>query len=147
MTQLFGDRLAAAIEATGSICVGLDPRLESIPAIVTAKADRQETAEARVRAAIGGFHRIVIDAVADLVPIVKLQLAFYEQYGIGGLLAYQDTVTAARAAGLLVIADAKRKRRAVDGRGLRPCVPAPNRERCATGLRGRRRDRQPLPRA
>ena len=108
MTQLFGDRLAAAIEAKGSICVGLDPRLESIPAIVTAEAGRHETAESRARAAIAGFHRIVIDAVAELVPIVKLQLAFYEQYGIGGLMAYQDTVAAARAAGLLVIADAKR---------------------------------------
>ena len=47
----------------------------------------------KVRAAIGGFHRIVIDAVADLVPIVKLQLAFYEQHGIGvaAALGFENT--------------------------------------------------------
>jgi orotidine-5'-phosphate decarboxylase len=104
----FGDRLAAAVAAKGPICVGLDPRLERIPPAVRAEAERESTPEARARVAIARFHRVVIDAVADRVPVVKLQLAFYEQYGIPGLLAYQDTVAAAREAGMLVIADAKR---------------------------------------
>jgi orotidine 5'-phosphate decarboxylase subfamily 2 len=104
----FGDRLAAAVAAKGPICVGLDPRLERIPPAVRAEAERETTPEARARVTIARFHRVVIDAVADRVPVVKLQLAFYEQYGIPGLLAYQDTVAAAREAGMLVIADAKR---------------------------------------
>jgi len=42
------------------------------------------------------------------VPAVKLQSAFYELLGVPGLRALLETVRAARAAGLLVILDAKR---------------------------------------
>ncbi|MBO9579168.1 MAG: orotidine-5'-phosphate decarboxylase, partial [Microbacteriaceae bacterium] len=41
-------------------------------------------------------------------PIVKPQVAFYERHGAAGLAALEDTIAAARAAGLWVIADAKR---------------------------------------
>src|SRR5262249_52511563 len=54
------------------------------------------------------FHEIVLDAIAGLIPCVKPQLAFFEQYGIGGLEAYQWTVAAARERNILVIADGKR---------------------------------------
>jgi len=103
----FGDRLAAAVREKGVVCVGLDPRVALIPPVVV--ADRVEpSVDARVRSAIADFHRVVIDAVADLVPVVKLQLAFYEQYGVAGMEAFRDTVAAACDAGLLVIADGKR---------------------------------------
>ncbi|HSX78552.1 MAG TPA: orotidine-5'-phosphate decarboxylase, partial [Candidatus Saccharimonadia bacterium] len=48
------------------------------------------------------------DAVHDLVPVVKPQLAFYERYGLAGMQAYAQTVRYAHEAGLLVIADGKR---------------------------------------
>ena len=54
------------------------------------------------------FNRDIIDAVHDLVPVVKPQLAFYERYGLAGMQAYVQTVRYARDAGLLVIADGKR---------------------------------------
>jgi orotidine-5'-phosphate decarboxylase len=54
------------------------------------------------------FHRVVIDSVFDLVPAVKPQTAFFEQYGIPGLLALADTIEYAREKGLLVIVDGKR---------------------------------------
>ena len=50
----------------------------------------------------------MLDTVAGLVPAVKPQVAFFEQYGTAGMLAFDDTIRAARQRGLLVIADAKR---------------------------------------
>jgi orotidine-5'-phosphate decarboxylase len=96
-------------QVRGSSPRGLDPRLDRIPAFVREDAiARSSSREEAVRHAIARFHHLAIDAVADLVPAVKLQLAFYEQYGIAGLLALRDTIAAARRADLLVIADGKR---------------------------------------
>jgi len=104
--KLFCDRLVDAIRRKGNPCVvGLDPRIHLMPAFV--KLGRAHTAEP-VRSVISDFHELVLDTVADLVPAVKPQLAFFEQYGAPGILAFEDTVRAARERGLLVIADAKR---------------------------------------
>lgn len=61
-----------------------------------------------IRSVIGDFHELVLDAVADLVPAVKLQLAFFEQYGSAGIAAFEESIKAAKGRGLVVIADAKR---------------------------------------
>jgi orotidine-5'-phosphate decarboxylase len=96
----FADRLISAISAKDSrAIIGLDPRIDQMPAFVS----RQSAC-----AAITEFHELVLDAVADLVPAVKPQLAFYEQYGVAGIQAFENTVRAARQRGLLVIADGKR---------------------------------------
>jgi orotidine 5'-phosphate decarboxylase subfamily 2 len=106
----FGERFQArCAQARVPICVGLDPRLDRIPALVREWAlARSSSRDEAVRRAIARFHELAIAAVADLVPAVKPQLAFYEQYGIAGLLALRDTIEAARRAELLVIADGKR---------------------------------------
>src|SRR5208282_6542883 len=97
---LFADRLIAAIRAKDSRCiVGLDPRIDQMPRFV---------ARDSACAAITEFHNLVLEAVADLVPAVKPQLAFYEQYGVAGMQAFENTVRAAQRRGLLVIADGKR---------------------------------------
>ncbi|HLH00990.1 MAG TPA: orotidine-5'-phosphate decarboxylase [Bryobacteraceae bacterium] len=104
---IFADRLIAAVRKKGSPCVvGLDPRIELMPDFI--KSGRGPLSRLAISATISDFHELVLDAVADLVPAVKPQLAFYEQYGFGGIEAYENTVNAARARGLLVIADAKR---------------------------------------
>jgi orotidine-5'-phosphate decarboxylase len=96
----FADRLVENIRAKDSRCiVGLDPRIDQMPAFI---------ARASACAAITEFHELVIDAIADLVPAVKPQLAFYEQYGVAGMQAFENTVRAAQRRGLLVIADGKR---------------------------------------
>src|SRR5580658_4589239 len=59
-------------------------------------------------AAITEFHELVLDAVADLVPAVKPQLAFFEQCGGAGIRACENTARAAKQRGLLVIADGQR---------------------------------------
>lgn len=50
----------------------------------------------------------IIDAISDIVAVVKPQMAFYEQYGFEGVRAFQETVRYAKMKGLLVIEDAKR---------------------------------------
>lgn len=106
----FADRLCAAIDAKGSaVVVGLDPRPENLPAHLLAdcRAELGDSAEA-VAEALWRFNRGIIDAVHDVVPAVKPQLAFYERYGVAGLKAYARTAAYAKEAGLLVIADGKR---------------------------------------
>src|SRR5579862_5977233 len=98
--QPFSDRLIAAIRSKDSrSIVGLDPRIDQMPAFAHTGG---------TCAAITDFHNLVLDAVADLVPAVKPQLAFFEQYGVAGMQAFENTVKAARERGLLVIADGKR---------------------------------------
>ncbi len=106
----FADRLCEAIERKGNaVVVGLDPRLESLPEDLLTVCRTMYGRTTRAAAeALWRFNRDIIDAVHDLVPVVKPQLAFYERYGLEGLQAYVRTVRYARAAGLLVIADAKR---------------------------------------
>jgi orotidine-5'-phosphate decarboxylase len=77
-----------------------------MPAFI--KSGRGEPTRDVVRAIITDFHELVIDAVAELVPAVKPQLAFFEQYGSAGVEAFENTVASAKKRGLLVIADGKR---------------------------------------
>ena len=49
-----------------------------------------------------------MDAVYDLIPAVKPQIAMYEQFGIPGLMAYKKTLDYCHEKGILVIGDAKR---------------------------------------
>ena len=104
----FADRLIEAIGDKGNPCiVGLDPRIGDMPDFVTSAVRSSGRAEDAGRA-ITDFHEQVLDAVADLVPAVKLQIAFYEQYGLPGMRAFADTIALARSAGLIVVVDAKR---------------------------------------
>lgn len=106
----FADRLFGAVQAKNSVvCVGLDPRLDRIPAFLVQKMveDYGMTLECIVEIFIA-FNKGIIDAIADLVPVVKPQVAFYEQYGFQGMRAYEATCKYARSKGLLVLADGKR---------------------------------------
>ena len=104
------DRLVSNIkEKKAPIVVGLDPMLSFIPEAVKAKAFAEcgETLEGAANA-ISRFNTAIVDAVADLVPAVKPQIAMYEQFGVPGLLAFKKTVDYCKAKGLVVIGDVKR---------------------------------------
>ena len=106
----FGDKLANRIkELNNPTVVGLDPRLDKIPTFIKNSAIKQhgESLEA-VAASIILFNKGLIDAVHDIVPAVKPQIAFYEQYGHAGLFAYEQTIEYAHFKDMLVIGDAKR---------------------------------------
>lgn len=104
------DRLIQAIiQKKSPIVVGLDPVLESLPPAVREEAfAARETFEAAASAALLDFNKGIIDSVADLVPAVKPQVAFYEQYGPEGMRAYRETCLYAAEKGLVVIGDIKR---------------------------------------
>jgi len=107
----FADKLVAAIRAKGTpICVGLDPRIEEIPQFLVRAVASEGDYSATMLAAqvIIAFNKAIIDAVHDLVPVVKPQIAFYEVFGEDGIYAYRETLRYARSKGLLTIADAKR---------------------------------------
>ena len=106
----FADRLTQKIKETGNPTVmGLDPMLDYVPASIRHQAALASTDPAETAGlALYLFNQQLIDAVADLIPAVKPQFAYYEQYGVPGLVALQKTIAYAKDKGLLVIADAKR---------------------------------------
>jgi orotidine-5'-phosphate decarboxylase len=105
-TLTFGDRVAAAVDTKRSqLVVGLDPRPELLPVELRGDVHRSRAAAAD---AVGRFCRGLIDAVAPYVVGVKAQLAYFETLGADGMRAFEDVCEYARAANLLVIADAKR---------------------------------------
>ncbi len=104
------NKLVEGIKKTGApIVVGLDPTMKLIPAGIMNKAiaEHGETLEA-AGAAIWEYNKGLVDAIADLVPAVKPQIAMYEQFGIPGLVAYDKTVKYCKEKGLVVIGDIKR---------------------------------------
>jgi orotidine-5'-phosphate decarboxylase len=105
-TVTFGDRVAAAVDAKRSqLVVGLDPRPELLPVELRGDIHRSRAAAAD---AVARFCRGLIDAVSPYVVGVKAQLAYFETLGADGMRAFEDVCDYARAANLVVIADAKR---------------------------------------
>jgi len=87
-------------EKSNPTVVGLDPFIENFPQDILKKYPIPD--------AILAFNKDIIDAVADIVPAVKPQAAFYEQYGWQGFRALEETVKYAKSKGLYVILDGKR---------------------------------------
>lgn len=103
-------KLIANIKKTNApIVVGLDPMLSYVPEWIQKKAfdEYGETLEGAAEA-IWQFNKGIVDAVYDLIPCVKPQIAMYEQFGIPGLIAYKKTVDYCHDKGLLVMGDIKR---------------------------------------
>lgn len=94
----FGQRLRQAIDARGPLCVGIDPHEALL------RAWGLDASAAGVRE----FGLRTVDAARGRAGIVKPQVAFFERYGSAGFAALEEVIAAARAADLLVIADAKR---------------------------------------
>ncbi|MDE7352471.1 MAG: orotidine-5'-phosphate decarboxylase [Acetatifactor sp.] len=104
------NKLIAGIRRTNApIVVGLDPMLKYVPEHIKQKAfaDLGETLEGAGEA-VWQYNKGIVDAVCDLVPAVKPQIAMYEQFGIPGLAAFKKTVDYCREKGLAVIGDIKR---------------------------------------
>ena len=101
MTHI-ADRLVAGLRAKRTpLCVGLDPRFESLPAAI--RKDHSDRA-----IAYGVFCLHVLEIVAPLVAVVKPQSAFFEECGPSGVGALQFVIEEAKKRGLITILDAKR---------------------------------------
>ena len=92
------------IEMQNPTCVGLDTSFDYLPdELKNGESDFEGAAEA-----ICEFNMNIIDKIYDIVPSVKVQIAYYEMYGYAGLQAFEHTVNYARGRGMIVIADCKR---------------------------------------
>ena len=108
----FADRLARVVEERRSqLVLGLDPDPRKLWPVAL-EADSQHESDARVAertaAAVERHCRAAIDAAGSACVAVKLQLACFERLGAPGWAALANVAAAARAAGLLTIADGKR---------------------------------------
>lgn len=103
LARHFADRLIAAIrQKNAPVCVGLDPLIERLPGPVR-QAHPNEPWTALLH-----YGREVIRAVAEHVPAIKINIAFFEPYYAEGIRVYHELVVHAKAAGLIVIGDIKR---------------------------------------
>ena len=104
------NQLVDKIKKTGApIVVGLDPMMKFIPAHITqaAFAELGETLEGAAEA-VWQYNKAIVDAIYDLIPAVKPQIAMYEQFGLPGLAVFERTVKYCKEKGLVVIGDVKR---------------------------------------
>ena len=95
------DRLYEKVALNGHVCVGLDTDYSYLP---TAMAERFPNVED----GLFEFNRALIDATLDVAACYKVQIAYYESYGIAGLRAYQKTLAYLREKKAVIIADIKR---------------------------------------
>ena len=94
----FGARLRSAMDERGPLCVGIDPHASLL-------ADWGLNDDI---AGLERFSRTVVEALADRVAVLKPQSAFFERFGSRGIAVLEKSVEEARAAGALVVMDAKR---------------------------------------
>ncbi len=92
------------IELQNPTCVGLDTDLSYLPEDMRRDISTFDGASD----ALAEFNMRIIDNVCDIVPAVKVQIAYYEKYGYEGLRAFDCTVKYARSRDMIVIADCKR---------------------------------------
>ena len=106
----FSDKLAQQIKLKNNPSVlGLDPKLEYIPSSIREKYFIENVGSQKAAAnCIIEFNKRLIDALYEVIPAVKPQLAYYEMYGTEGIRAFYETIRYAKKKGLLVIADGKR---------------------------------------
>ena len=103
-------RLHACVRKKGTpALVGLDPRFDRLPQPIIESARNRESEQPRIAAAaFEEFCFRLIDVVSPLVPAVKPQTAFFEEWGPAGCWALARVIRRARDSGLIVICDAKR---------------------------------------
>ena len=98
MADSFGDRVAAAVQAAGPLCAGVDP----------SRALLEEWGLPDDAHGLQTFCATCVEAFAGAVAVIKPQVAFFERHGAAGMAELERLISDAAAAGLLVIADAKR---------------------------------------
>ncbi|MCU1689413.1 MAG: pyrF [Jatrophihabitantaceae bacterium] len=94
----FGDRLGAALDARGSLCVGIDPH-----AALLSSWGLPDSIEG-----LAAFAAVCVEALGGTVAVVKPQSAFFERFGSLGVAVLERTIVDLRSAGALVLLDVKR---------------------------------------
>ena len=104
------DKLYARIsELKNPTVAGLDTRIEYLPEEFIKEVmpnginSFEDAAEA-----VYQYNVRLVDALYDIVPSVKVQVAYYEMYGVAGMAAFEKTMAYAKSKGMIVMADVKR---------------------------------------
>ncbi|MFC9733348.1 orotidine-5'-phosphate decarboxylase [Streptomyces roseolus] len=98
MTPSFGTRLRSAMDERGPLCVGIDPHASLLGSWGLGDD-------------IAGLERFTytaVEALAETVAVFKPQAAFFERFGSRGIAVLERATADLRAAGGLVVMDAKR---------------------------------------
>ncbi|MFV0498369.1 MAG: orotidine-5'-phosphate decarboxylase [Candidatus Fimivivens sp.] len=105
MTNNAADRLAAQIERVKNpTAMGLDTQAGHLPAEFAPKGN----SSGEICAALLSYNKALLDGMTDLIGCVKVQVAYYEIYGVAGMQAFAQTLAYARKCGYVTIADCKR---------------------------------------
>lgn len=105
----FADRLERSIERAKSILVaGFDPLLDNFPPFILEAAAKKKAEEESIAAALSTFYELALDALAPFICAIKPNIAFFEQYGIGGLRGFKSVCALAKERDVPVIGDIKR---------------------------------------
>lgn len=102
---MFVDKLVEKIDLTSPLILGIDPRKEAIPKYVLPDGCYSHEALSR---AIVQLYGSAIESLKDKICAVKPNIAFFEQFGVAGLQAFQEICNMAHSKGILVIGDVKR---------------------------------------
>ena len=96
-------------EKQSFLCVGLDTDLNKIPQCIIDEAKAKD-GEDYVFRALCEFNALIIDATAPYCVAYKPNLAFYEAYGVDGIMAFEATIDYLKEEypNHFIIADAKR---------------------------------------
>ncbi len=110
MTSHFADRLTEAVAAKGApTVVALDPVFARLPAALRTGCDPNEPVDTdAVMDAIWEFGWHVLEAIAPVTPVVKINSAYFERFHARGIETYDNLVEEALGRGLMVIGDVKR---------------------------------------
>ena len=95
------DKLYARVAEKGHVCVGLDTDYSYLPAQFAAQFSNLSDA-------LFEFNKRIIEATLDYAACYKVQIAYYESFGMAGLMAYKRTLEHLRQRDAIIIADIKR---------------------------------------
>ena len=105
----FNPLIEKIIEMKNPTVAGLDPKLDYVPQFIREKCFEKYGRNLEGAAeALYEFNTGLIDALCDVVPAVKPQMAYYEMYGWQGVRTFARTVEYAKSKGMYVITDGKR---------------------------------------
>lgn len=102
--------IAQIMEKQSFLCVGLDTDVNKMPASLIEEMKEKYGEEEWLFPAIWEFNARIIDATAPYCVAYKPNLAFYEAYGIDGMMAFEGTIEYLKEnyPNHFIIADAKR---------------------------------------
>jgi len=85
--------------------IGIDPKYDMVPTCIKEKYECDLEGMAK---ACTEFNKALIEATSDIIPAVKLQMAYFEKLGIYGIKSFRETCEYAKQRGMIIMIDAKR---------------------------------------